>query len=133
MRGPVSSLESPQRVAQAQDRASGSSQSGRQPPPAGIVTGSLRGEVEIQSIPELGVFLINGLDEDVAEVERIIRQIEEISEGRIPVVGVGGITGPEQAAELLAAGCAAVQLYSGLIFEGPGLIARINRGLEAKA
>jgi dihydroorotate dehydrogenase len=64
--------------------------------------------------------------------ERIGRVLDRVG-GRIPVVGVGGITGPEQAAELLAAGCAAVQLYSGLIFEGPGLIARINRGLEAKA
>ncbi|NOY27705.1 MAG: hypothetical protein GXP62_17715 [Oligoflexia bacterium] len=37
--------------------------------------------------------------------------------------------GPQRARELLELGCAAVQLYTGLIFEGPGLIQRINRGL----
>ena len=58
-----------------------------------------------------------------------IGQILDIAGGRIPIVGVGGITGPQQAAELLALGCTAVQLYSGMIFEGPGLISRINRGL----
>lgn len=59
-----------------------------------------------------------------------IGQILDIAGGRIPIVGVGGIRSPEQAAELLALGCAAVQLYSGMIFEGPGLISRINHGLR---
>ena len=58
-----------------------------------------------------------------------IGQILDIAGGRIPVIGVGGIRSPEQAAELLALGCTAVQLYSGIIFEGPGLINRINKGL----
>ena len=51
--------------------------------------------------------------------------------GRVPVVGVGGIDRPERAQELLAAGCTAVQLYSALIFHGPGLPSRILRGLRA--
>ncbi|MDG1481834.1 MAG: quinone-dependent dihydroorotate dehydrogenase [Myxococcota bacterium] len=59
-----------------------------------------------------------------------IGQILDIAGGRIPIVGVGGIRSPEQAAELLELGCAAVQLYSGMIFEGPGLISRINHGLQ---
>ena len=49
--------------------------------------------------------------------------------GDLPVVGVGGVDGPARAGELLELGCAAVQLYTGLIYEGPGLPARINRGL----
>ncbi len=49
--------------------------------------------------------------------------------GRMPVIGVGGIDRPEQVRELLDLGCAAVQLYSGLIFEGPGLPTRLNRSL----
>jgi dihydroorotate dehydrogenase len=48
---------------------------------------------------------------------------------RLPVIGVGGIDGPERASELLSMGCAAVQVYSALVFQGPGLIHRINRGL----
>jgi dihydroorotate dehydrogenase len=58
-----------------------------------------------------------------------IGQLLDIASGRIPIVGVGGIRSAEQAAELLDLGCAAIQLYSGMIFEGPGLISRINRGL----
>lgn len=53
--------------------------------------------------------------------------------GRIPVIGVGGVDRPERAAELLAMGCAAVQVYTGLIYEGPGLVRRINARLAAGA
>jgi len=51
------------------------------------------------------------------------------ADGRLPVVGVGGIHRVEQVEELLEAGCVAVQVYTALIFEGPGLISRLNRGL----
>jgi len=59
-----------------------------------------------------------------------IQKIIDASNGRIPVIGAGGIRSPEQAQELLDMGCVAVQVYSGLIFEGPGLIHRINNGLR---
>ncbi len=49
--------------------------------------------------------------------------------GRLPVIGVGGIETADQVRELLAAGCAAVQLYSGFIFGGPGLPSRLHREL----
>lgn len=61
-----------------------------------------------------------------ARIQRILDQ----ASGRIPVIGAGGIRSPEQAQELLDMGCVAVQLYSGMIFEGPGLIHRINDGLQ---
>lgn len=44
-----------------------------------------------------------------------------------PVIGVGGIDSPAKAAEVLGLGCPAVQLYTGLVYEGPGLVDRINR------
>jgi dihydroorotate dehydrogenase len=50
--------------------------------------------------------------------------------GRVPVVGVGGISRADQVRELLDLGCACVQVYSGLIFEGPGFVRRLNRELE---
>ena len=50
--------------------------------------------------------------------------------GDMPVVGVGGISEPGHARALLSDGCAAVQLYSGLVFEGPGLPSRLNRALQ---
>jgi dihydroorotate dehydrogenase len=61
-----------------------------------------------------------------------IQRILDHSDGRIPVIGAGGIRSPEQAAELLDAGCVAVQLYSGMIFDGPGLPHRINDGLARR-
>jgi dihydroorotate dehydrogenase len=52
--------------------------------------------------------------------------------GRVPVIGVGGISRAEQVEDLLALGCSAVQLYTALIFEGPGLVRRMNRRLVAE-
>jgi dihydroorotate dehydrogenase len=51
--------------------------------------------------------------------------------GRIPLVGIGGITSPQTALAKIEAGASLVQLYTGLIYEGPGLIGRIKRGLIA--
>jgi dihydroorotate dehydrogenase len=51
--------------------------------------------------------------------------------GRLPVIGVGGIDAPEQVRDLLDAGCAAVQLYTGLIFRGPGLPTRLTGAVPA--
>lgn len=49
--------------------------------------------------------------------------------GRLPVVGVGGVADVQDVRELLAMGCAAVQVYTALIYEGPGLPSRIHREL----
>lgn len=53
--------------------------------------------------------------------------------GRIPVIGCGGVDSPERASELLEAGCTAIQLYTGLIFRGPGLPSQIHRSLARKS
>jgi len=49
----------------------------------------------------------------------------------IPVISVGGIFSAEDALERLRAGASLVQLYTGLVYEGPMLPRRINRGLLA--
>ncbi len=51
--------------------------------------------------------------------------------GRVPVVGVGGVDSGQRARALLDLGCAAVQVFTALIYEGPGLIRRLNRDLSA--
>jgi dihydroorotate dehydrogenase len=61
-----------------------------------------------------------------------IRRVLHTAAGRIPVIGAGGIHSAEQAAELMEAGCAAVQVYSCMIFEGPSLIHKLNDGLIAQ-
>jgi dihydroorotate dehydrogenase len=50
-------------------------------------------------------------------------------EGQFPLVGVGGIDSAESALAKIEAGATLVQLYSALVFEGPGLAARIKRGI----
>jgi dihydroorotate dehydrogenase len=59
----------------------------------------------------------------------LIRHVAGRAAGRVAIVGVGGVFGPEDAWEKLAAGASLVQVYTGLIYEGPGLVRRINRGI----
>lgn len=56
----------------------------------------------------------------------VIRYLVHKSGGNIPVIGVGGIMSPQDALEKLAAGASLVQVYTGLVYEGPGLVRRIN-------
>ena len=57
----------------------------------------------------------------------VIRYISEKSNRAFPIIGVGGIHSPQDAIEKLHAGASLVQLYTGFIYEGPGLIKRINK------
>ncbi|NVJ85020.1 MAG: quinone-dependent dihydroorotate dehydrogenase [Algoriphagus sp.] len=59
----------------------------------------------------------------------VIRYLHQKSKGTFPIIGVGGIFGPEDAIEKLEAGASLVQVYSGMIYEGPNLIKRIKKGL----
>ena len=59
----------------------------------------------------------------------VIRYLAEKSNRAFPIVGVGGINTAEDAIEKLEAGASLVQVYTGLIYEGPGMIKKINRGL----
>ena len=59
----------------------------------------------------------------------VIRFLAEKSGKSFPIIGVGGIHSPEDAREKLDAGADLVQLYTGFIYEGPGLVKRINKAL----
>jgi dihydroorotate dehydrogenase len=59
----------------------------------------------------------------------IIRYISQKTNGTLPIIGVGGIMSPADAIEKLNAGASLIQLYSGFIYEGPGLVKRINKAL----
>jgi dihydroorotate dehydrogenase len=62
----------------------------------------------------------------------VVRQLATELGGRLPIIGVGGIFSAADAREKLAAGASLVQLYSGLVYEGPGLVARVAAGLAAR-
>lgn len=57
----------------------------------------------------------------------VIAYLKTKSNNAFPVIGVGGIHSPEDAIEKLKAGADLIQLYTGFIYEGPGLIKRINK------
>lgn len=59
----------------------------------------------------------------------VIRYLNTQSKGRLTIIGVGGIASAADAIEKLNAGASLVQIYTGLIFEGPLLIKRINQNL----
>jgi dihydroorotate dehydrogenase len=57
----------------------------------------------------------------------VISYLHKASAGAFPIIGVGGIHSADDAMEKLQAGASLVQLYTGFIYEGPGLIKRINK------
>jgi dihydroorotate dehydrogenase len=59
-----------------------------------------------------------------------VRDFRSATGGAIPLVGVGGIASAEDAWARIRAGASLVQLYSAMVFEGPGLPRRIVRGME---
>jgi dihydroorotate dehydrogenase len=60
----------------------------------------------------------------------VIRQLATELNGTLPIIGVGGILQGTHAAEKIAAGAALVQLYSGLIYRGPALVAECCKALH---
>ena len=62
----------------------------------------------------------------------VIRFLSEKSNKAFPIIGVGGIHSPEDAIEKLEAGASLIQIYTGFIYEGPGLIKAINKKILEK-
>jgi dihydroorotate dehydrogenase len=62
----------------------------------------------------------------------VIRFLSEKSGKAFPIIGVGGIHSAKDALEKLEAGASLVQLYTGFIYEGPGLISDINKKILEK-
>ena len=60
----------------------------------------------------------------------LVRYIHQKSEGKLPIIGVGGIMSGEDAKAMLDAGASLVEIYSGFIYEGPGLVKKIITHLE---
>ena len=63
---------------------------------------------------------------------QVIKYLADTSNKSFPIIGVGGIHSAEDALEKLNAGADLVQIYTGFIYEGPGLIKKINNALLKK-
>jgi len=61
----------------------------------------------------------------------VIRYIHKRTNGTLPIVGVGGINSAEDALEKIQAGASLVQIYTGLIYQGPTLVKKINKLLAS--
>jgi dihydroorotate dehydrogenase len=59
----------------------------------------------------------------------VVRKVADALKGRIPVIGVGGIMSAADAREKIEAGASLVQVYTGLVYRGPGLVREVVRGL----
>ena len=60
----------------------------------------------------------------------LLRRVYRTSGGQLPIIGVGGVASAQDAYEKIRAGASLVQLYSALIYQGPGLVGSIVDGLD---
>ena len=63
----------------------------------------------------------------------VIRDVYRETKGGLPIIGSGGIFTPEDAYEKIRAGASLVQVYTALIYEGPGLVRRLAEGVRTLA
>lgn len=61
---------------------------------------------------------------------RVLAQLSELLDGRVPLVGVGGISDAQQAYAKICAGASAVQLYTAMVYQGLSLGSEIAQGLD---
>jgi len=64
-----------------------------------------------------------------ARATECVRHIHRQTKGRMPVIGVGGVFTAEDAYEKIRAGASLVEIWTGMVYEGPAIVRNINRGL----
>lgn len=79
-----------------------------------------------EKVNEIGFGGLSGKPINKRSTE-IIRYICEKSRNSFPVIGAGGVVSPQDALEKLNAGASLVQIYTGFIYEGPGIVKKINQ------
>lgn len=75
--------------------------------------------------------LVSGAPAFARSVE-LVRHVKESTGGKLPIVGVGGIITPENALEMFKAGASLIQLFTGVVYEGPGIVKDILRYLDSQ-
>ena len=99
---------------------------------AGNTTRSRDGLTSIskERIEEIGNGGMSGAPLHQKNLE-LVKYVHAKSEGKLPIIGVGGIMSPEQAKAMLDAGASLVEIYTGFIYEGPALVKNIIKHLES--
>lgn len=67
-----------------------------------------------------------------ARSTRVLARLSLLTDGRLPLIGVGGIASADDAWQKIRAGASAVQLYTAMVYRGLSLVADITRGLDAR-
>lgn len=62
---------------------------------------------------------------------RVLARLSQLTQGRVPLIGVGGVSSAQTAYDKIRAGASAVQVYSALVYHGFSLISQINTELDA--
>lgn len=103
----------------------------------GVVAGNTTRSREGLTIPEDKIQAIGNGGLSGAPLYRknlaLVKHISEKTGSKFPIIGVGGIMSPDQAEEVLSAGASLIEIYSGFIYEGPGLVKRILKHLHCKS
>ncbi|MBD0381090.1 quinone-dependent dihydroorotate dehydrogenase [Paenibacillus sedimenti] len=60
----------------------------------------------------------------------VISRVYRLTDGKLPIIGSGGIFSAQDAYDKIRAGASLVEVYTALIYEGPGLLSRLNEGLQ---
>ena len=60
---------------------------------------------------------------------KLIKNFYKLNKGKVPIIGVGGVDSGQSAFEKIAAGATAVQLYTGMVYNGPGVVKNIKTEL----
>lgn len=100
----------------------------------GIVAGNTTRSRDGLTIPQSKIDEIGNGGMSGATVHKknleLVRYIHTKSQGRLPIIGVGGIMSGKDAQAMIEAGASLVEIYSGFIYEGPGLVKNIITHLE---
>lgn len=100
----------------------------------GIVAGNTTRSRDGMTIPQSKIDEIGNGGMSGAPVHKknleLVRYIHTKSQGRLPIIGVGGIMSGKDAQAMIEAGASLVEIYSGFIYEGPGLVKNIITHLE---
>lgn len=97
---------------------------------AGNTTRSREGlTLDQAKIDKIGNGGLSGAPVHQKNVE-LVRYVHTKSEGKLPIIGVGGIMSAADAQDMIDAGASLVEIYTGFIYEGPALIKKIIRHLE---